>query len=438
MTEPNFFAQFDSLRSAPPPAGRVSPYDPDENGVVVGPTGVPQITIHPRSAMSEDDQGPNYFAQFDHLRDQSSARTSSVGSIARQLPVGFNEGLTDVVGLPVDAMTWALNKGIEGANYLTGADIPEITHPVGGSESLKDVLGVIGADPRKTPATTAPERIARATGAGAAAMIALEAEVALLGRAGVLSPEIVEGAGRYFGRSAGAGDVVGSAGVGAAGGAGGEAAAEVSPPAYQPLARVGGVVVGGGLGLAGVAGVRAIPGAVRGAGEFVAPMTETGREALAARMLESRAENPTAVRDALANAPQEIVPGSKPTTFQLTGDMGLGALEREQQTKYPADFMQRRADQNTARIDALTAIQPTGSPVEVAKTLRASLQDIDAITHGAVERAAQEAQRAVQGLGGEGSPEQYGAALRGVLQDAENAAQPTTARCGALSTPMGG
>jgi hypothetical protein len=214
MTEPNFFAQFDSLRSAPPPAGRVSPYDPDENGVVVGPTGVPQITIHPRSAMSEDDQGPNYFAQFDHLRDQSSARTSSVGSIARQLPVGFNEGLTDVVGLPVDAMTWALNKGIEGANYLTGADIPEITHPVGGSESLKDVLGVIGADPRKTPATTAPERIARATGAGAAAMIALEAEVALLGRAGVLSREIVEGAGRYFGRSAGAGDVVGGAGVG--------------------------------------------------------------------------------------------------------------------------------------------------------------------------------------------------------------------------------
>ena len=109
--------------------------------------------------------------------------------------------------------------------------------------------------------------------------------------------------------------------------------------------------------------------------------------------------------------------------------MGLGALEREQQTKYPADFMQRRADQNAARIDALSNIQPTGSPAEVANAVRSSLADIDTMTHGAVERATQDAQGAAEGVGGRGSPEQYGATLRGVLQDAENT---TRQREGAL------
>jgi hypothetical protein len=97
------------------------------------------------------------------------------------------------------------------------------------------------------------------------------------------------------------------------------------------------------------------------------------------------------VRDALANAPPEIVPGSMPTTFQLTGDMGLGALERDQQTRHPADFMERRAEQSAARVEALQAIQPTGSPAEVANAVRGSLRDIDTLTHGAVERATQRA-----------------------------------------------
>jgi len=85
--------------------------------------------------------------------------------------------------------------------------------------------------------------------------------------------------------------------------------------------------------------------------------------------------------------------------------------------------MQRRADQNTARVGALQNIQPTGAPIEVANAVRGSLRDIDATTHGAVEQATAEAQNAAQGLGGQASPPDYGAALRGTLQDAENASR---------------
>ena len=219
------------------------------------------------------------------------------------------------------------------------------------------------------------------------------------------------------------GDVAASSTIGAAGGAGGEAAAQFSPPELAPLARTVGTVAGGGVGLGMVGAAKAIPEAARGVAEFTAPMSQGGREAIAGRTLESRAENPTEVRDTLANAPREIVPGSKPTTFQVTGDIGLAALEREQQTRNPQDFMQRRAEQNAARVEALQGIQPTGLPAEVANTVRSSLQDIDTMTHGAVERATQEAQGAAQAIGGQGVPEQYGASLRGVLQDAENTAR---------------
>ena len=284
-------------------------------------------------------------------------------------------------------------------------------------------MGLIGADPRATPANTTAEKIARAGGGGVAAMIAPEAEIAALVKAGAITAEVAERLLRYVSKSAGLGDVAASSTVGAAGGAGGEAAAQSSPPELAPLARTVGTVAGGGVGLGMVGAAKAIPEAARGIAEFTAPMSQGGREAIAGRTLESRAENPTEVRDTLANAPREIVPGSKPTTFQVTGDIGLGALEREQQTRNPQEFMQRRAEQNAARIEALQGIQPTGSPAEVANTVRGSLRDIDTLTHGAVERATQEAQGAAQAIGGQGVPEQYGASLRGVLQDAENTAR---------------
>ena len=158
MSDANYFDQFDSLRAPPPSNGAVPASSP----------------------------GANFFDQYDNLRG-GSRPSSSIGSIARQIPVGFNEGLADVAGFPVDATTWALNKGIKGANAVTGGNIPEITNPVGGSESIKSGMGLIGADPRATPAKTTAEKIARAGGGGVAAMIAPEAEIAALVKAGAIT-----------------------------------------------------------------------------------------------------------------------------------------------------------------------------------------------------------------------------------------------------------
>lgn len=67
----------------------------------------------------------------------------------------------------------------------------------------------------------------------------------------------------------------------------------------------------------------------------------------------------------------------RPTTFQLAGNMGLGALERASAAQNPAQFMQRRADQNTARVGARETIQPKGGPEQVVNSLRQNLAALD-------------------------------------------------------------
>jgi hypothetical protein len=425
MAEDNFFAQFDTQRDTPMPPQQGT----DWSNVPRNAQGHPIITVTPRSYSDE----PNFFEQFEPLREKNyEAPKSSFGSIAQQFPVGFNEALADTLGLPADVVAGALNLAFKGINKGARAAgltddrtqvLSEIKKPFGGSESLKDALGVIGADPRAVPANTAAEKIARGAGGGVAAMLVPEAAVGAAARAGVLAPEAAATASRIVGASKTPGDAATSAAVGAAGGATGEGAAEVVPDEYKPVARVGGALVGGGAAALTAETPHAVGQGIRGAREFAKPLSVEGREELAGGTLASRAENVGDVKAALDNAPREIVPGSRPTTFQVTGDMGLGALEREQQTKHPQAFMQRRAEQNEARVEALRGVQPEGNPAEVANAVRRSLQDIDAMTAGAVDRATQRAQGANQELGGHGSPEGYGATLRGAAQDAENAAR---------------
>lgn len=52
---------------------------------------------------------------------------------------GFNEGLGNILGFPVDMTTMAMNAGISGINAL-GGSLPQITNPVGGSDFLKSTL----------------------------------------------------------------------------------------------------------------------------------------------------------------------------------------------------------------------------------------------------------------------------------------------------------
>jgi len=205
-------------------------------------------------------------------------------------------------------------------------------------------------------------------------------------------------------------------------GGGSVAAMEATPDRYDPLSGLAGGMAGGAVGTLASGLPRLANEGGRIVGDLVAPMTRGGQERLAAQTLRDAATDPRAAAEALSN-PSELVPGSKPTTFHQTGDMGLGALERRYATQDPVAFNQRRADQNAARLDALGKIQPEGDPQAITQVFRARLADIDKQTDAALQTALQSARGKAQALGGNGSAETYGDTLRTFLRDAETKAR---------------
>ena len=76
----------------------------------------------------------------------------------------------------------------------------------------------------------------------------------------------------------------------------------------------------------------------------IRPLSKEGQQDIAATKLQGAFSDPNAARAELAKAAAlqvpgaglaEIVPGSRPTTGQLTGDLGALSLERELATKQP-------------------------------------------------------------------------------------------------------
>lgn len=108
-------------------------------------------------------------------------------------------------------------------------------------------------------------------------------------------------------------------------------------------------VVGGALG-------RAIPQGLGGLAGFVgrvAPAVTTGaQERRAATVIANLADNPDQVRSGLAGQIAQFVPGSRPTTAEATGDIGLAGLQRS--LANVGDFnnalTQRYLDNNAARV----------------------------------------------------------------------------------------
>lgn len=334
------------------------------------------------------------------------------------LTAGANDAIYSTLGAPVDAATWITNKAVQGINAATGAELPQARPDLPGSSRWLARTGeAVGVnDPAKVQATSTEEKLARAAGTGAGGMIAPEAALGALGRAGVVGEGALNTLGQVFGRSASAGDAAVNAGVGAAAGIGGHMAGQVVPEPWRPLAEAAGSMAGGAVGVGAVAAGRGAAGLPQAWRDFRLTDPEAQERAAGSRIQEW-ASDPYAVRDALER-PSELVPGSKPTTFQAAGDMGLGALERATDSRYPAEFMQRRAEQNTARVGALQDIQPQGAPEMVVQALRQNLEALDAATGQAVEGATGRARDAAARLGGEGAPESYGAGIRQQIMDA--------------------
>ncbi|MFG1359958.1 hypothetical protein [Xanthobacter pseudotagetidis] len=334
------------------------------------------------------------------------------------LTAGANDAIYSTLGAPVDAATWITNKAVQGINAATVAELPQARADLPGSSRWLARTGeAVGVnDPAKVQATNTEEKLARAAGTGAGGMIAPEAALGTLGRAGVIGEGAWNTLGQVFGRSASAGDAAVNAGVGAAAGIGGQMAGQVVPEPWKPLAEAAGGMAGGALGVGAVAAGRGAAGLPQAWRDFRLA-DPAAQERAAGSRIQEWASDPYAVRDALER-PSELVPGSKPTTFQATGDMGLGALERATDSRFPAEFMQRRAEQNTARVGALQDIQPQGAPEMVVQALRQNLEALDAATGQAVEGATGRARDAAARLGGEGAPESYGAGIRQQVMDA--------------------
>jgi hypothetical protein len=346
------------------------------------------------------------------------------GGLALNTTAGINDALYTVAGAPVDLARGAINLGISGLNKVAGTEVGHIpSDSFMGSDWIADRMGEVHPvlDPQNTEARTMSERIARSTGEGVGYTVAPQVMLGGMARAG--AGKAVEAASRFAGTPASVGEAAGTIVSGALAGTGASTATEFTPDKYDPLAAVAGGLTGGLIG----AGLAAVPRIGRAAwdaaGDFVAPMTEEGRKRLAGRQLYEAATDPNAVREAIADGADEIIPGSQPTTFQQTGDLGIGGLERGAAARRPDLFAQRRADQNAARLTQLGSLQEQGAPEAVARAVREHLARIDDETQQALNAATQAAQSGARRIGAGASPEAAGSAMRQALEAARATAK---------------
>ncbi len=150
-------------------------------------------------------------------------------------------------------------------------------------------------------------------------------------------------------------------------------------PALQQMAEgaLGGAVLGPVL--------PAVQGAGRWLGtsirDLIQPLTTEGRDQIASRIIGNFGrEGPTVANNA------EIVPGSTPTLAQATGNPGIATLERTARLSRPTPFAQRSAENNAARLDALTAARGDEHTVaDLASQRQAVLDGARTRAFGAVQ-----------------------------------------------------
>jgi hypothetical protein len=209
--------------------------------------------------------------------------------------------------------------------------------------------------------------------------------------------------------------------VGATAGGGAQIAAEND---VNPLIGMG---LGLAAGVVGTAAAKSIPGAVRSGRETVdralLRTPEAQRQAAHDEIRGAAADPDKALRELDEGAGGELVPGSQPTAAQATGDLGLAGLERDLQTQNPAAFAQRRADQNSARLESLRSVQPEGDASEIVSFLRGQLDEIDAMSSRYEQAARSSAESAAAQFSPNDDAAGLGRTIRGSMVDAEKAAR---------------
>lgn len=134
-----------------------------------------------------------------------------------------------------------------------------------------------------------------------------------------------------------------------AAGGGGLGAGGAREAGFGPVGQIAGGIAGGvvapSVATAAAEGAKA---ALRGGKALVDPFTEAGRKNIVARTMQGEAADAKSAAEALQK-PSELVPGSKPTSAEASGDLGLARLQKAVRNQNPAAFAERAAEQDVAR-----------------------------------------------------------------------------------------
>jgi hypothetical protein len=429
--------------SGPSPGPGWQPFH-DEQGNQTGWTDGKGGWRFPSSGNAPTNEAPMSFDEF--AKPSGSENPGKLSGPVANFAAGGNSLAAGALGAPVDAASWAINKGIGGINSLAGTNIPQATEPVGGSDWWKSTMGLAGADPRNVEPADDVDQLARAGGAGMMSMVLPYAGARAIPQALTAAPGVVNGIVNTLRH----GSLSSNAMTGTTAGVGGQYAEDQVADNYKPLANFGGQMLGGGLASMSVAGVKALLdsgwdlaknwfapmgiGAKQsvGTGANGEPVIATaGQQRVAGQRLMASSSNPSELRGRLddATAAPPLVPGSQPTTFQAVGDQGLGQLERTAATNNPDMYLARRADQNAARVGALDTLAPEGShAATVGDFLTRQLAEIDARNDQLVQGAQGNASAALSKVGGNRNANEYGSAVRTELADAKGAAKANEGR----------
>jgi hypothetical protein len=304
---------------------------------------------------------------------------------------------------------------------------------------IRDLITGKATPQREAPVSTAVEQI-QEKAAGALAPAPTTPGGRIIEAAGTAAIEAIAGSGLFkvagqiftsYPEAKAAFDALAAgpkaqAAYSAAAGGGGQAAQEAGLPP----------IVGTVAGLAGAAGGHAAGSAARsaagGMADDVLRRTVPIQEDAAAERLRRTA---TSTPDELVNKltfgeSPELVPGSKPTLYEVTGDKGIGGQERKAFTAdtplepdtgggktFRTEMEARREAQNEARVGEVLDLGGQGDKTAIVDTFRRQREILDQGESFKENVAQAEADRTVGRAGTTATPEDVGAGLRGPMEE---------------------
>jgi hypothetical protein len=306
---------------------------------------------------------------FEDVKGAKPTVAKSKGGVVKDVGAGLQRGIMDFYDTAGNYIWRGVNKLAEGrpnereitritGNELLKAKLNEANYEGEFGDSIPATVGRIGGNVAITAPLVAAGSAPIAAGAarlGAAALPGA-AEAINAARAGTGAANRLISTGANVGSAAAQGAVQGAMG---------NALLAGDEPLTQALGE--GATVGGAVGGA----LPVVGGAFRAAGRrignLVEPFTEAGRNRIVDRTLSGFAgDGPT---NALLD---EIVPGSRPTLAQATGNAGLGAAEKNLRNVPGVTnmFAEREAANKAARSQAWERLAGTEGDIAAATAER--------------------------------------------------------------------